>query len=197
MPSFNIHLAVGKCYCDKNNYSYSSYFKGLLDPDIICDKNTHYSGVRDKNKILECLENKVNLYWFVSENKLDDDYSKAYFLHLITDYLFFNYYMDKEYLLSVGYDTFCKDLYYSYDLTNKYLETQYCLDYPMYKQEILNSIHHDLREKKIQKKKYKNILPFGQLDSFIKTVSNINLENYFLKIKNAGKNVLPDELEEK
>lgn len=75
------------------------------------------------------LKSKVNLRKFLEENKVASDYEQGVFLHLLTDYEFFTNFFDKNYIRNVSYDDFCKDLYYSYDQINEYLEKKYYLNY--------------------------------------------------------------------
>lgn len=198
MPGFHIHVAIGNKYKNKNKILKDLDFdKGIVYPDLVEDEiASHYTGYQDKNNLLEYLNNKVNLYEFLKNNDIDSDYSKGVFLHLITDYLFFNYFIDKEYLKNVSYDNFCKDLYYSYDLINDYVFKKYDVKYSVYEKEIINRIQQSHNDKKMDDKEYLDILHKEKLDYFIDLMSSIDLDKYADKIKNAGKNVLPDELEE-
>lgn len=198
MPGLHIHVAIGNKYKSKNKLrSDLDFDKGVVYPDLVDNrKASHYTGYQDKSNLLDYLENKVNLYEFLKNNDIDLDYNKGVFLHLITDYLFFNYFIDKEYLKNIGYDDFCKDLYYSYNLTNDYVYKKYSITFTVYKEEILQRIEEACAEKKMDDKEYQNILPKEKLDYFIDLMSSIDLDKYANKIKNAGKNVLPDELEE-
>lgn len=136
------------------------------------------------------------MYEFLKQNDIKDDYHRGIFLHLLTDYLFFNYFISKDYLKNTSYERFCKDLYYSYDIIDNYLFDKYKIDYPVFKEEILKAIDASHAEKNVDSSVYLNLLPVHKLDKFIEDVGSINLENYVIKLKKAGKNVLPDELEE-
>ncbi len=196
MPSIQIHIAVGKKYCEINKLNFTlDFYKGVVEPDLL-GENSHYSGLRDKNDILEYLKNKVNLISYLNKNNILDEYHKGYFLHLVTDYLFFNYYFSKKYLEDIGYEKFCKNLYFSYDVVNDYLIEKYKIDYLLYKNDIMQDIEKSKSEKNMDDKQYQNILSQDKLERFIENVGKINLENYVIKLKKAGKNVLPDELEE-
>lgn len=195
MASFNIHLAIGKRYIEKGNKidHEEEFFRGIIAPDLVEDKTkSHYSGIQDKNNILEYLANKVDLYEYLKKNEIHSDYQKGVFLHLIADYLFFNCFFDKTYLKSISYEEFCKDLYVSYDFTNDYLEKQYKLSLTGILEEIKLQIAKDKKEKNITKESRKNILPQLELDQFIEYVSDISLEAYRDKIIKNKKNVLPE-----
>ena len=84
MPGFVIHLAIGQEYLRKQNKNYSEEFqKGIVAPDFIDDKSKTHYGKSPRY---------TNLEKFLDNNKIDTDFNKGFFLHLITDYLFYNYY---------------------------------------------------------------------------------------------------------
>ena len=184
MASFNIHLSVTKRYMDKNNIDDKDEFiRGSIAPDLAKDDNkSHYSGYRDKTDIISALKNKVLLDKYLEENSIESSYDKGIFLHLITDNLFFTDFFDEEYLLKTGYKNFCKDLYYSYDISNQYLEEKYEIYYGKYREQIENNIKKDNTEKEMEYINRTNILPYEKLDNFIEIVSNINLEEYKTKV---------------
>ncbi len=194
MASFNIHLAIGKRYIEKsqNVKDRDKFYKGIIDPDLVDDKKTsHYTGIQSKSNLFEYLENKVKLIKYLKNNDINSDYQKGIFLHLITDYLFFNNFFDNDYLETTSYEEFCKDLYYSYEITNQYIEEKYKICYANFETEINNNIKKDKKEKNIGQEKRKNLLPVDKLDKFIEYVSNISLEKYKNKILQNNTNVLP------
>lgn len=185
MASFNIHLAIGKRYVEKFGTikDEKEFYKGIIEPDLADKKEqSHYSGKQDKTKLLEYLENKVQLKEYLKNNNIDSDYEKGVVLHLITDYIFFNEFFDKNYLNNISYEDFCKDLYYSYGITNEYLENKYKIDYEDFIEKIKNNISKDSKEKNINSEIRRNILEISKLDKFIEDVSNISLEEYKNKI---------------
>jgi len=195
LPSFNIHIAVGNMY-QKNNEIRNEveFFKGIVEPDMVNDKVlTHFSGEVDKDSVIRSLERKINLVKFLDNHSILNDYNKGWFLHLITDYLFYNYFLDRDYLKNVTHKEFSHDIYNSYDDVNNYLKEKYN---PVYPSEEVDLYINKNRER-LSSDKHTNILPCEKLDRFILDVANINLENYVLKIKKAGCNVIPDEWEEK
>ena len=195
MASFHIHLAVGKRYYEKHNniYNVEEFYRGIIAPDLVTDKKiSHYSGEkRNKENIFEYLANKVLLNKFLEHEKIDTDYQKGVFVHLITDYLFFNDFFDVEYLKNISYEEFCIDLYDSYDKTNQYLIEKYQIDDSRFKEQMNQNIKKDNEEKKTVNKHGRNILPFEKLDEFIEKVSSIDIEQYEEKIRKNNKNVLP------
>lgn len=193
MPSFDIHLAVGKRYIKKNNIKDKySFMKGTIAPDLVPDKDkSHYTQERDNDTVLTHLKTKIYLPKFLKENEINTDYMKGVFLHLITDFLFFNDFLKKDYLSNISYNEFFQDLYYSYDLSNNYLREKYNIDFKSFIEE--NSL--DLDKEKLMKtynKNHirKNILDFKELDDFIERVSSIDLEEYKKKVLETNQNII-------
>ena len=87
MPSYVIHLATAQEYLRKHNREFSQEFMlGSIEPDFTTDKSkTHYG----KSPAYTNLRN------YLESNRIDTDFNQGYFLHLVTDYLFYNYYLDK------------------------------------------------------------------------------------------------------
>lgn len=193
MASFSIHLAVAKRYVEKTNLiNTKEFYKGIIEPDLVDDKKTsHYTGNKNKLDLLSYFANKVQLNEFLKNNNINSDYQKGVFLHLITDYLFFNNFFDNRYLKNISYEDFCKDLYYSYNLTNEYLEYKYNIVYTDFLNQIKDNIKKDKNEKNSNDEKRDNILPIDKIDEFIEYVSDISLEDYRNKIVGADKNILP------
>ena len=114
MAGYVIHLAVAEEYLKKHSdikENYKEFIEGVIYPDSVPDKSlTHYGSK----------SSKVILKDFLKENKLEDSYKRGYFLHLVTDYLFYNKYLD----------IFTKDIYNDYDILNKFLIEKYNVKIP-------------------------------------------------------------------
>ncbi len=113
MPGYVVHLAVAEEYLKKhpNSEKYEEFINGVIFPDSVKDKSlTHYGSG----------SSEVNLVDFLKDKKLDNSFNRGYFLHLYTDYLFYNKYID----------TFSDDIYNDYDLTNGLLIKKYNLTLP-------------------------------------------------------------------
>lgn len=177
MPGFNVHIAVGNEYMKKNNIKNRlDFLKGIIIPDLSLDKSkSHYSGPIDKSNLINSLKNKVNLRQFVLCNNIDDDYTKGFFLHLLTDYYFYNYFFEKKYLKNVSWDKFKNDLYYSLDKCDLYIKRKYRIEYEIYKKEILDDFnkYKDYRYSNDSE----NIINLDQLNKFINKISSIDLNN--------------------
>lgn len=113
MPGYVIHLAVAQEYLRKNNKKKTDDFMlGSVEPDFTTDKSkTHYG----KSPAY------TNLKKYLESNKIDNDFNQGYFLHLVTDYLFYNYYLD---------EIRKPQIYEDYDMTNKFLIEKYKIDLP-------------------------------------------------------------------
>lgn len=111
MPGYVIHLAVANEYVKKHPNEIKNlpdFFRGNISPDLTTkDKKgeTHYG---ETSSVLY-------LRKYFEKNNLESDYSKGYFLHLVTDYIFYNKIL--EYI--------SKDIYNDYDILNRYLMEKY------------------------------------------------------------------------
>lgn len=108
MPGYVIHLAVGHEYLRKNKKEMSNDFLvGNIAPDLVSDKSKSHYGKSPAY---------TNLNNFLENNEIKTDYDLGIFLHLITDYLFYNKYLDKLEK---------PQIYKDYDCTNKEIINKY------------------------------------------------------------------------
>lgn len=122
MAGYVIHLIIADEYLKKNEDKIKNkeeFIKGVIYPDSVKIKGeTHYSPYYSSD---------VNLYDFVKANfdKLDDDFYKGYFLHLLTDFLFYK----KHFVLpKAGIAT--EIIHNDYDILNNELLDKYKIDIP-------------------------------------------------------------------
>jgi len=83
MPGYVIHLAVAERYLKNHKNkkeNYDEFIQGVIFPDSVEDKEKTHYGKGSSNS---------DLYKFLQENKIDNSFKRGYFLHLITDYLFY------------------------------------------------------------------------------------------------------------
>lgn len=148
MPGYVIHIATAKEYLrkHKNIEDEEEFIKGTIFPDFTTNKaTTHYgksSGFTNINK-------------FLDKNQINNSFNKGYFLHLVTDYLFYNYYLDK----------FSKDIYNDYDIINKRLMEKYDINLPF-----------EVKDKVFFKEGKTKILSYELACKVIDEISNYNLE---------------------
>ena len=187
MPGFNIHLAIGKRYIEKQKNiikNENSFYNGLVAPDLVTDKKvSHYTAETNTSNLEKYLQGKVRLDLYLKENKVETDFEKGVFLHLFTDYLFFNEFFKKEYIKNITYQDFVRDLYYSYECINPIIIENYKLPMEKYEKRIEENINKMKKVRGIITKEKNNILEIDKLIEFINEVSLINLEEYQQKYK--------------
>ena len=186
MPGFNIHLAIGKRYIEKQKNkkdvikNENSFYNGLVAPDLVNDKKiSHYTTETNKNNLKKYLLGKVRLDLYLKDNKVETDFEKGVFLHLLTDYLFFNKFFEKEFIKNIDYQDFVRDLYYSYEMTNEYLNKKYNIDFSIFGDRLEKNIRKNKKEKKLEDsdlKEKKLIFSEKDLDEFIEKISSINIK---------------------
>ena len=147
MPGYVIHLAVAKKYAESHDINnIEEFYNGCIEPDLQDKTNTHYFG-EDGNP---------DLYKFLDENSMSSDFDKGFFLHLLTDYIFY-----KEYLQ--GYDG---SLYNEYNKTNKPLIERYSIKIPEKVQNELDFIDEE-----------PEILDIESISMFIDEVAKFDLKD--------------------
>lgn len=185
MACATIHLAIAKKYLENHKeLNYEKVIAGTLYPDAAENNDkSHYTNINRGRDNIGHVRGKVNLYEFLKEHKNLDDFELGWFLHLVTDYLFFEECFKEEYLLNNSYKDFCKDLYFAYDHLHIYLSEKYNIemnDYKSYPSEYYPG------------KPYEEcILSKEMIDDFITRVSTIDLNKYINKIEKYKSNIKP------
>lgn len=115
MAGYIIHLAVGEEFL--KNFpneikNYDDFIEGIIYPDSVKDKSLTHYGPKSS---------QVNLRDFFNKREIEDDFNKGYFLHLVTDYLFYNKFLE---IFSKQY------IYNDYDILNKDLEKEFQVKIP-------------------------------------------------------------------
>ncbi len=151
MPGYVIHLAIAEEYLEKHKdkaEEHDKFIKGVIFPDGVADKSlTHYG---------EC-SSKSNLYNYLQHNDMNESFKRGYFLHLLTDYLFYNKYIE----------TFSKKIVYNdYDILNKGIMDKYNVVIP---EEIKPYVFFKNEGKP-------KILTKELVEKFIEDVSNLDLD---------------------
>jgi len=113
MPGYVVHIAIAQEYLKKHQKEFSQDFiLGSIEPDFTTDKSKSHYGKSPAY---------TNLSTFLKSNKINSDFQQGYFLHLVTDYLFYNYYVEN----------FRKpQIYDDYDFTNEDLIQKYNVNLP-------------------------------------------------------------------
>ena len=185
VASTTMHLAIAKKYMEKNGgLNYKEFIRGTVYPDA--GENSfelHYPLSNVVGEFADCVYDKVNLYAFLVDHPKLDDFELGYFLHLVTDYLFFRECFDREYVMKSKRDEFYKELYHTYDCLDLYLFIKYNVteeDYSDYPDCYSPGIPYE-----------ECLISKGCADNFIERVSSIDLDRYINKILEFKGNVEP------
>lgn len=156
MPGYVIHLAVAEKYLEKHkdkNENYNDFIEGVIFPDSTKIKSeTHYGEKSSES----------NLYEFLKEHEINNSFERGYFLHLLTDYLFYNRYIDK----------ISEKIYNDYDVLNDALIEKYHVVLPV---KVKNQV--------FSKEGTLYILSMELLDKLIEEISNMDLEKVSDEVK--------------
>ena len=156
MPGYVIHLAIAEMYLKKHNdkkEDYNEFIEGVIYPDSTKIKTeTHYG---DKSS-------ESNLYEFLKEHELKNSFEKGYFLHLLTDYLFYNR----------DIDTISEKIYNDYDVLNDLLIEKYKV---VLTEKVKNQV--------FSKNGELYILSMEILDRLIDDISNMDLDKVSEEVK--------------
>ena len=98
---------------------------------------------------------KVHLNYFLAERELEEDFDKGYFLHLVTDYIFYNKFLDY----------FSRDIYQDYDILNQELQEKFHVKIP------------DRIKDKVYQEGTTKILKLNEVVDFIEEVSSYRLRD--------------------
>lgn len=149
MPGFVIHIAIANEYIKKHKKieDVDEFIKGVIAPDLTDNKsNTHYG----KSPAY------TQLKGFLDNNKIETSFSRGCFLHLLTDYLFYNYYLtyfNKQ------------EMYHDYDVLNKPLIEKYNIILP-----------DDIKEKVFYIEDKTKILSYELATKIIDEISSIDID---------------------
>lgn len=104
----------------------------------------------------------ANIKLYLKQNKLDTDYNKGYFLHLISDYVFYNLYFKEELQESINNK---ERFYLDYDRINKILIEKYKI----------TDIPEKAKDKIFYKEGKTKYLTIEKVEKFIEEISNLNI----------------------
>jgi len=175
MASYAVHLAVANVYLEKNkNENREDFINGTIDVDYVDDKvSSHYTGNIDKSNLKRFLSQKVILPNYVKKNQIDTSYNRGYFLHLLTDYYFYNEFFNKAWIDSIDYSKFKEVMYNEYPLITDYLKEKYTVIFPK-----------RIEKYSFSKKGNPIILTNDSIGEFIDFIGNIDLNQTYSTIKN-------------
>lgn len=149
MAGYVIHLAIAEEYIKKHNKeknNYDEFINGVIFPDSVKDKSeTHYGAESSES----------NLYDFLMDKKLDTAFNRGYFLHLLTDYLFYNHYLGHV----------SNDIYNDYDVLNDFLIEKYNVVLPEDVKKVVHSTNGELK-----------ILSIEVVERLIEEISELDID---------------------
>ncbi len=137
MPGLTIHYIIALKSIERNNIkNVKEYIDGSFYPDFHQKQESHYT---DKIKIITGYDDliyKVNLLPYPKEHNIDTDHAKGYFLHLLTDYLFYHelcikkYHKEPNFVNCLGtlgkeYTKINKALFELYSFGHEYIDDKY------------------------------------------------------------------------
>ena len=163
MPGYVIHLAVAKVYEKKNGIKDIKKFEqGVIAPDQNKNKLISHYGPDSSHPGLEkCL----------SQKGIEDEFDEGYFLHLVTDYLFYNKFLEK----------FDNRIYDDYDKLNASLIKRYNI---VLSPEIVDVVNKRKGEPVVLNKE--------ELCSFMDFVGNLDIRSLVAEKKISIKEKLED-----
>lgn len=151
MAGYVIHLAVGEEYL--RNYpneikKHEDFIEGIIYPDSVTDKSLTHFGPKSS---------QPNLKEFFNKRDINEDFDKGYFLHLVTDYLFYNKFLS---IFSKKY------IYTDYDILNKELQEMFQVKIP---EQVKDKVFYETGKTKI--------LNLEETIEFIRKTAKYNLND--------------------
>jgi len=185
VASIYTHLAIAKLYLEKNEVKDTHAFcDGSVMPDVTSEKeNSHYGNRGETKDLIKRHKEKIGLAEFLQANPDDTDFNRGRFLHLLTDYKYYNELMPNDYLKTIDFPTWTRDLFYTIKYHEKYLIEKYNLSFDMTSmKDKLTNILAGWEKRDLEK--YGPNGPQGvllhtreELENFIQELGNANLKN--------------------
>lgn len=167
MPGYVIHLAVGKVYSKENNIdNIESFEKGIIAPDLVKDKRKSHYGPSSSNP---------DLNGYLRARRIRNAFDEGYFLHLVTDYLFYNKFLN----------SWNEHIYDDYDRLNERIIKKYNIVIPKELVEVVKTKDGELE-----------LLSEEEIYRFIDIVGKINIRK-ILKEKNFQNSISEIKFEER
>lgn len=163
MAGYVIHLAIGQEYLKKHPEikNKEEFLEGIIYPDLVQDKSTTHFGIDAR---------RTSLQRFLRAKSINTPRDLGHFLHLVTDYYFYN-----QYLKDVNWEEVGNKLYNDYDVLNEHLIKQYNIIVPANVRECVKFKSGDL-----------NYLTTSGITDFIKRISSLDLVKLKSDIQTRG-----------
>lgn len=153
MPSLVMYLAIAKKYMEKHpEENEEEFIEGILAPD----RKRNLRAEKDRLHYGES-SHRPDLNRYCQEEGLESSYNRGYFLNLLTDYLFYNRYLQE----------YSADIFYDFKRMNKRIEDKYDVHVP---EGLESRMHYEDGELKSVNEE--------SVYKFIDTVGSLDLEQY-------------------
>ena len=187
MASLILHEIIGELYCDKNDISdRDNLLYGNIAPDTLpTDKEqNHYVSHTNYSTYFDAISGRVNLSAFCKEKAIITPYLAGYFLHLVTDYIFY----ERLIINNPNFARFIKEpylqsaskMYKEYDRVAHFV----CNKYPNIDISKLPDFATTILEEPL------TLFTKSQLSAFIETCSNLDLKKIYSDILKDNFNTL-------
>lgn len=164
MPSLIMYLAIAKKYIEKHpEESEEEFMKGMLAPDI----KRNLKAEKARLHYGEQTSHRPDLNRFYQERGLDSSYDRGYFLNLLSDYLFYNRFL-QEYSISIFHD---------FRKMNQRIKEKYRIDLPQ-----------ELETRVVFEDGELNSIDEESVYKFVDFAGQLDLEAYKEKKGNIGEN---------
>lgn len=111
MPSYAIHIAVAVCYLEGAVHeNQKEFIRGVIAPDLLKKPESHFGPA----------SSDPDTRRYAEECGLDTSYNRGYYLHLLTDKLFYGEYLTR----------FSPEIYKDYDKLNSRIIERYGIKLP-------------------------------------------------------------------
>jgi len=186
MASQFTHLAIAKLFIQNNPgliKNETAFYDGSILPDLTENKqnNSHYEDRSEKVDLIKRHREKVNPAAFLNANKLDNDLNRGVYLHLLTDWEYYNNHMDHDYLRSVQLPEAIRDFIYTSNMLDEHITKKYGISPNLLS---IKQQYYKTRAEweQTDMKRYGTINPIGkllltpdQIDEFIMRMSRVTL----------------------
>jgi hypothetical protein len=164
-----MHLLIAEKYCKNNNITNTKAFiHGAYLPDVAEDKITSHFGIKKNyTSLKDMLDSKVDLTKCVNALDFEKEQDIGIFLHLVTDYLYYNYLYECCIAKKLDPNTVLSSLKNDANLITRYIMLQY-------KPQVPTAISHLVEYKKTDQK-LQLFSNFGKVEEFINLVAKLNL----------------------
>ncbi len=168
MACLAMHLAIAKKYVQNNpSLDFEVYQKGAYLPDVSSDKfNAHYGIKIPVKTVKDMLDSKIDIKRCAQDLDLTIELNRAVFLHLVTDYLFYNFVYSEE-LETKTPEQITQMMYQDYDYVTDYVVKKFDITIPQEISHLVQSKSGNIKSMFFDPE---------STDKFVKLASQFNLD---------------------